>query len=100
MNNVFPFKGECGKIQVSSDWEAEWWMLTKKLEIAWLSIEGIQGWIITSSSQHQMGTVAPNLFIWTRWDSHEKTQIGFHILLVGLGEAQGWVIRAAAEHLF
>lgn len=73
MNNVFPFKGECGKIQVSSDWEAEWYMLTKKLEIARLSIGGIQDWIITSNSQCQMWTVAPNLVIWTRQDSHDKT---------------------------
>lgn len=43
MNNVFPFTGECGKIQVSSDWEAEQRMLTKRLEIARLSIEGIRG---------------------------------------------------------
>lgn len=58
MNNVFPFKEECGKIQVSSDWEAERYMLTKRLEIARLSIEGIQAWIITSGRQCQMGTMA------------------------------------------
>lgn len=76
MNNVFPFKEDCGKIQVSSDWEAEWYMLTKRLEIAQLSIEGIQAWIITSGRQCQMGTTAPNLSIWTPWDSHEESHIG------------------------
>lgn len=57
MNNVFPFKEECGKIQVSSDWEAEWYMLTKRLEIARLSIEGIQ-----LEYSHQAGNVR-----WELW---------------------------------
>lgn len=86
MNNVFPFKEECGKVQVSSDWEAEWYMLTKRLEIARLSIEGIQAWIITSGRQCQMGTMAPNLSIWTPRDSYEESHIGSTCCLCFLGK--------------
>lgn len=96
MNNVFPVKEECGKIQVSSDWEAEWYMLTKRLEIAWLSIEGIQAWIITSGRQRQMGTVAPNLSIWTPQNSHEETHIGSKLLVLPR-EAQRWAFPVPSQ---